>query len=257
MRPRARVRLSEIASQWDRIAVDRYEQVVSGLDISARKVIAPAMLRLAAVRSDDTVADLGCGTGFFSNELARRARSVNAIDISGESIRIAKANYERPNLRFAVCSIESLAMKHENQFSLIVANMVLMTTPGLTRNMKALSKLIAPGGRAVFSITHPWFWPRYWGYEDEDWFDYSAEIAIETEFRVSRQRLPQVTIHVHRPMSAYADAFMQARLSIGHLQELRPRPDTEALYPQKWDFPRFLAGRLYPLASEQRSPLGN
>ena len=33
-------------------------------------------------------------------------------------------------------------------------------------------------GVFIFSITHPCYWPIYWNYYKEDWFDYNKELNI-------------------------------------------------------------------------------
>jgi hypothetical protein len=57
--------------------------------------------------------------------------------------------------------------------------MTLMTAPDLRAFAKALATLLQARGRFVAILTHPCFWPRYWGYEEEPWFHYEREIFIE------------------------------------------------------------------------------
>ena len=50
-------------------------------------------------------------------------------------------------------------------------------------------------------ITHPFFWPKYWGYESEEWYKYNEEIFIENEFSISFEKEMGKTTYIHRPLS--------------------------------------------------------
>ena len=48
------------------------------------------------------VLELGCGTGYFTRELARSGADIVAIDVSPELLEIARANCSAPNVRYEV-----------------------------------------------------------------------------------------------------------------------------------------------------------
>jgi hypothetical protein len=121
--------------------------------------------------------------------------------------------------------------------------MVLMDVPDLDTFLTAAYHIVRPGGMFVFSVTHPWFWPRYYGYESEAWFNYNAEIFIESPFRISMQPdCGLVSTHVHRSLEAYVRALLSARFSIEMLREPMPSTEVAALYPMPWFYPRYLVG---------------
>ena len=47
-----------------------------------------------------TVLELGCGAGYFTQQLARSGADIVAIDVSPELLEIAKANCSAPNVRY-------------------------------------------------------------------------------------------------------------------------------------------------------------
>src|SRR4029079_15922670 len=47
-----------------------------------------------------TVLELGCGTGFFTQELVRSGADIVAIDISPELLEIARHNCSAPNVQY-------------------------------------------------------------------------------------------------------------------------------------------------------------
>ena len=121
-----------------------------------------------------------------------------------------------------------------------------MTVPNLKSFIAAVAKLLRDDGMFVFTLTHPWFWPSYWGYDKAPWFDYSREIAIEAPFRISLQQSSLVTTHFHRPVGHYLDALTDAGLALTKLAEPLPNERDRGRYPADWQFPRFLAGRAIP-----------
>jgi len=48
----------------------------------------------------DTVLDVGCGNGFLTSDIAKKARSVTAIDLSKRNIEIARRDFSRDNIEY-------------------------------------------------------------------------------------------------------------------------------------------------------------
>jgi hypothetical protein len=141
-------------------------------------------------------------------------------------------------------SVEEYARKAEGaSFSGAVANMVAMTAPDLPDFMKSVAALLHTGGWFIATLPHPAFWPTYWGYQDAPWFRYSAEIAIEAPFQISVHRTHIRTTHFHRPIEFYGESLSSAGFFLDRLREPYPEATAEALYPELWSFPRFLAFR--------------
>src|SRR5260221_3501574 len=49
------------------------------------------------IRSGMTVLELGCGTGYFTQELARCGADIVAVDVSPEPLEIVRANGSAPH----------------------------------------------------------------------------------------------------------------------------------------------------------------
>ena len=122
----------------------------------------------------------------------------------------------------------------------MVASMVLMDSPHLVAATDALRKLTLDGGMLVLTMTHPWFWPDYWEYRDESWFDYMDEIFIEAEFAISLGSSGHTTTHIHRPLDSYLRALSESGFQLDSIAELMPDTASAPLYPEPWRFPRFL-----------------
>jgi len=139
------------------------------------------ILQLAEKSDHSNVVDIGCGPGYATKEIAARATRVIGIDISGESIKCAVDRHGSiQNVKFVHSSVEAFAdTEPASSYTLAIGNMALMTVVHLDRALQALSKLLKPGADFVFTICHPWFWPSYWRYALEPWFQYGVEIPTE------------------------------------------------------------------------------
>jgi len=204
-----------MAAEWDLAAEARAGQIASGLDYSYEHVLLPSIESLAGP-AHGVALDIGCGTGDLTRRLATKFTEVVGIDISHRSISLARELTPASSLRlsFYPGHVSDLIPVYAGRFNLVIANMVLMNAPNLADILESISKLGTLDMEFIFSITHPTFWPRYWGYEDAEWFDYYSELFIETDFRTTMLPSSFRTTHIHRPLSAYSAALQRAGLGI-------------------------------------------
>lgn len=237
--------LAELTQEWDRLAAERHRQISSGEDLSFHHVVVPATWGLFNGSENSTVLDIGSGTGDFTVELARLARKVIAVEPSRANMAIARRVCQRvSNIQFVEAYLENAAnMLGDAPVTAAVAVMTLMTVPDIRGFARALARILQPGSRFSAVITHPCFWPRYWGYEREPWFHYKGELFVEAPFAISKCRTEIRTTHVHRPVEQYIEVFAEAGFRLDSLVEPIPAPEVEALYPAPWEFPRFLGLR--------------
>lgn len=246
MRPAIGKTQVDISREWDRIALKRAEQIASGKDLSFSFVLLPAILSFTADSHPAFVLDVGCGPGFLTAEIAPRAKRVVGVDISLANINYAKQRWGGlTNVEFVNASVEDYSLRNNRpDFTLVVANMTLVTVLDLDNVLKSVSRLLQSGGHFVATITHPCFWPIYWGYAAKEWFHYSQEIPIEGTFRISLDDGEGfVTTHVHRPLERYITALARAGFRIDEIREPFPSAEAEAKYPHPWEYPRFLSIR--------------
>ena len=163
MKPIKNKTLNEIAHEWDNIAALRMRQIQNDIDISFNHVLCPCIMDLATSCDFSNVIDVGCGCGVLSENLAKISSKVVGVDISGESIRLARQKLTgTENITFAHSSIEDFADSVQpGSFTLAIANMTLMTVPSLETTVKAICSMLTCGGYFVFTLTHPCFWPIY------------------------------------------------------------------------------------------------
>ncbi|HYV66381.1 MAG TPA: metalloregulator ArsR/SmtB family transcription factor [Myxococcales bacterium] len=96
------------------------------------------------------VADLGCGSGALSVEMARWARSVVAIDKSREALESARVRAEREgarNVEFIAADLHKLDLRR--RLDLVVASQSLHFVDDPPRVLSQARKLLKKGGRML------------------------------------------------------------------------------------------------------------
>ena len=237
--------LADLTREWDQLAEERHRQIASGEDISFHHVVVPTVRRLLEGSDTSVILDIGSGTGDFTILLAQNAGTVIAIEPSMSSMAIArKTGNATPNVRYAEASLEgAINLPGVESATAAVAVMTLMTVPDLKGFAAALERVLHKHARFIAVLTHPCFWPRYWGYHSESWFHYDRETFIEAPFVISKCRSDFITTHIHRPLELYINTFAERGFRLDTLVEPMPGTDVEALYSKPWEFPRFLGLR--------------
>ena len=234
--------LSQIVAEWDALAPVRYEQIISGADISYNRVITPALLKLLNQTETSNILDAGCGTGIFTASVSHLSEKVTGIDPSRKSIEIART-LRLNKTTYIQTTAEDYSSEHRATFTAIVANMVLMDVLNLDAFLGACKRMLVDKGALVFSMTHPCFWPEYYGYSSASWFDYGTETIIESPFRISAVG-SLVSTHIHRPLSTYFNAFARGGFVVKAIAEPSPPADVDETYKAAWKRPRYIAGLL-------------
>jgi SAM-dependent methyltransferase len=229
---------ADISNVWDRLAPTRYHDVTTGRDRSYTEVLFPLVEDFLRNQVGGKLMDAGCGVGFVSRAASRYFESVDAIDLSPISISIAKEENYSKNVRYHISSIENFC-REGTKYDALISSMVLMDCLDHKTFLNSCCSVLKPGARMMFTLCHPFFWPRYWGFERYSWFAYNSEIAIESNFKTSSTGLSgSKTIYFHRPISAYVNALFSGQASITSVREVSGLSVNSRILDR---FPRYLA----------------
>ena len=96
-----------------------------------------------------SVLELGCGTGYFTRELARSGAEIVAIDVSPELLEIAGANCSAPNVRYEIQNASALSYPG-GMFDAVVGSSVLHHL-GIEEALREIYRVLKPTGTIYFT----------------------------------------------------------------------------------------------------------
>src|SRR5437016_11328198 len=99
--------------------------------------------------SGSSVLELGCGTGYFTRELARSGADVVAIDVSPELLEIATANCSAPNIRYEIQNAYALSYP-DGVFDSVVGSSVLHHLE-IEEALREIYRVLQAGGAIYFT----------------------------------------------------------------------------------------------------------
>lgn len=127
-----------------------------------RVLLGPVTERLLAPRAGERLLDVACGNGVFARRLAALGAEVVATDYSARLLKLARAreseHADRIDYRLIdATDEEQLLALGGGQFDGALCSMALMDMAEIAPLARALPRLLKPGGRFVFSVSHPCF----------------------------------------------------------------------------------------------------
>jgi arsenite methyltransferase len=134
------------AMTFDDKAAQRVEAIYTTLDVSATRV---AVFRALEPRSGERIADLGCGPGFMTQELARAVGPhghVHALDLSEPMLTLARRRCaDLPSVETAIGDMTSLNLP-DGSLDAVVAMQSLAYVPEVARALVEIARSCALAG---------------------------------------------------------------------------------------------------------------
>lgn len=100
------------------------------------------------LREGKNILEVGCGTGNFTQGLAKSKANIVAVDLSPELLYLAKGKYFA-NVQYEVADIENLPFR-DSSFDAVVGNSVIHHC-NLDLALKELKRVLKKGGKVIFS----------------------------------------------------------------------------------------------------------
>jgi SAM-dependent methyltransferase len=163
----------------------------------------PEMWSLFEAYRPGRALDAGCGTGRHARRLVELGHEVTGIDIAPEMLERARAAV--PTATFRQADIRSIPAA-DAEFALVVSGLALAHVADLGGTTAELARVLAPGGRLIVSVLHPfqailgWHAP-FEAHDGQRWFvrehphthaDY-LDVFVATGLRVRRCLEPKLT----------------------------------------------------------------
>lgn len=214
-----------------------------------KELIAPAQERLLALEKDELVLDVACGNGQFARRMAGLGARVVATDHSERLIELAEArtteSVDRIEYRVVdATNTEQLMALGSDRFDAAICGMALMDMSTIEPLLSALGKLLRPGGRFVFSVTHPCFnsakhklvleeWDRGGKFVQEYSIKVSGYITPTAEKGLALANQPAAQFYFDRPLSLLFNACFGAGFVLDGIEE--PVFDRELYAGEEYD----------------------
>ena len=181
-------------------------------------------------------------------------------------IEFARAEELREPLgiRYERASFTDLANFNTNSFDAVISTMALMDGPDFPAAMREIARVIRPGGTLAYSILHPCFATKGYGwlrddsgraikftvadyFNDEAWIDHWKFGHAPNTEQVEEFAIPRFD----RKLSDYINPVIVAGLRLEEIREPRAPESACALYPEAFrKFRDHIALFLYVRASK-------
>ena len=201
-----------------------------------RTLIAPITERLLDLKRDERVLDVACGNGAFARRMAALGARVVACDFAETFIERARArtseNADRIVYQVVNATDEAALLALGAQtFDAAVCTMGLMDMPEIAPLMSALSQLLKPHARFVFSIMHPCFNSTAGMKMVVEEEDRDGELVVVYALKISQYATPTThqglgiigqptpQYYFHRPLNTLFNECFRAGFVLDALEE--------------------------------------
>ena len=183
--------------------------------------------------SGKTVIDIGCGEGRFCRLLSDLGAEVTGIDLTEaliERARIIGSDRET----YLVGDAETLEGVGDESFDLAVSYIVLVDLLDYRRSIREAYRVLRPGGRFIVCNIHPM---RSAAMNTDGWISDRARKLFYPVDNYTEEGLREFLwwrgpfIQVHRTLSSYVSAFLEAGFVLEALQEPVPSEEQLAQHP--------------------------
>jgi SAM-dependent methyltransferase len=145
-------------------------------------------VELGGLQSGGLVADLGCGSGVFTNELHKLGFQAFGIDLSARLVELGRRTY--PHLEFLAGDVEFLSLASESLDGVLLSG-ILHHLPDPQACAREVWRVLKPGG--VFIAFDPnRLNPFMWLYRDRSSPFYSNKGVTENERPIVASRMAKI-----------------------------------------------------------------
>ena len=218
---------SRLRAQWTKYAQDWIET-----DQAVRTGMLDSwMLDALGDVSGKTVIDIGCGEGRFCRLLSDLGAEVTGIDLTETLIERARALGSKGEA-YLVGDAETFDGVCDDGFDLAVSYIVLTDLLDYRRSIREAYRVLRPGGRFIVCNIHPM---RSAAMNTDGWIsDRSRKLFYPVDNHTEEGPREFMWwrgpfLNMHRTLSSYVSAFLDAGFALEGLHE--PLPSEEQLGP--------------------------
>ncbi|MDP3901675.1 MAG: class I SAM-dependent methyltransferase [bacterium] len=204
-----------------------------------KELILPNILRLLEIKNDETILDLGCGSGLFAKEFAAKGARVIGVDISAWLIDLAKQSSIK-NMEFFVAPAHQLNFIKDSSVDKIVVILAIQNIENVSEVFQECHRVLKNNGRLLMVMSHPAFRvPKEssWGWDEANKIQYRRidNYLLESKVKIemhpsmdSEQTASSHTWTFHRPLQFYFKTLNNNGFSVARLEEWNSHKQSES-----------------------------
>ncbi|MBV9247672.1 MAG: class I SAM-dependent methyltransferase [Acetobacteraceae bacterium] len=196
----------------------------------------PAFQRLLPASLDGArVLDLGCGLGYYAEEMRRRgAREVIAVDLSQRMLDAARQRIHDAGIKLVRANLEEF-IPEKMAFDLALSSLTLHYVADYPCLVRRVAAALVPGGRFAFSVEHPVFTAAgssaWHTSPDGAWLHWPVDHYRDEGERRTRWFVDGV-VKYHRTVETYVNTLLDAGLHLVRLEEPEAEGAALAEHPE-------------------------
>ncbi len=232
----------KVAKYWNKNAKHWIKTAELGFDVWRDHLNTTAFLNMLPTITDLSGLEIGCGEGHNSRLIAKRCKTLTAIDICEEFITYNQGLDSPANLIFQEANAIDLPFDNES-FDFVVVLMAFMDMAEINKVLSQIYRVLKPNGFLQFSITHPCFneFIGEWVENNQGdrcgflvkryFFESKGEVHEWQHFHASSDIAPFQTPRFVKPLSTWFNFLIKAGFLIEKVYE--PYADEKAIakYP--------------------------
>ena len=211
-------------TSWGKVA-NWYNEHLTSDDTYHKKVLLPNILRLVEPKKDETIVDIACGQGYFTQALHEKGARLIGVDISEELIEIARKR--SPDITYHVSSAEDLTLLPDKSADKVIIMLAIQNIEHTQKLCAEVSRILKDGGTFHIVMNHPAFRiPKQssWDYDDKKKVQYRRIDQYIADSRTAIDMHPGMkdstqTLSFHRPLQYYFKVFGKAGFAVDRLEE--------------------------------------
>ncbi|MDQ3064025.1 MAG: class I SAM-dependent methyltransferase [Acidobacteriota bacterium] len=199
----------ELQNSYDRVAEDYAKQF--GDELTKKPFDCRMLNRLVEnVGKQETICDLGCGSGHIASYLSRRGAKVCGIDLSPEMVK--QARRLNPEISFRQGNMLDLKETPDDSFGGIAAfySIIHVSRNSVIDALREMKRVLRPEGLLLLTfhigqeIRHldEWFDKKvsldFFFFETDEMKQYLATAGFEIEEAIEREPIPDIEVQTRR-----------------------------------------------------------
>lgn len=215
----------DMIDQWSTVTPQSIDDYGDEGDLSKKYLLNPAIFELLGDIQNKRVLEVGMGGGYLSRLMAKKGAKVIGLEPSKSMYQYAVDKEQKEHLGIEFINSDLSQMNQfNNEFDVVVSNMVFLDIPDWKPAMRNCIQALKPGGKFVFSLWHPCY------FSNDSWKDKGV---VEVKEYFQEYSVPATYgSSFHRTLSTYLNFVIENGCNIKKIIEPQLTPEQAEQFPK-------------------------